>query len=293
MTTNEARKIVRSFDESNVLSEEEIFMYTEALGFLIDKEKNPRDMLRLGGWYYDQRQFDLALKYYEMAAAFDYDPAYECLGYIWYYGRTGERDFKKAFEYFSRLMDKGDLVAAYKVADMYRNGYYVDQDYDKYVEIIESLYPRAKDLRYTNQPLPEIFSRLARIRVKQGREKEAVNLYLRAKDFQAQRLIYSTFFGDLNIMKWIIEDLYGLIEFDPDDFSLFDLYYLLKEPHKVSFEYEGGEYVVESVQEEKDCSISFGGKWYLDPDAFFKNAAIDDRKLSTLNQELYLFTLVK
>ena len=49
-----------------------------------------------------------------MAATYDYDPAYEGLAYIWYYGRTGERDFKKAFEYFSKLMEKGDPVSTYK-----------------------------------------------------------------------------------------------------------------------------------------------------------------------------------
>lgn len=67
----------------------------------------------------------------------DYDEAYECLGYIWYYGRTGERDYKKAFEYFSKMMDKGNLVAEYKVADMYKNGYYVDKDQNKYENMIK------------------------------------------------------------------------------------------------------------------------------------------------------------
>ena len=38
-----------------------------------------------GGYYYEQKHFDLELKYYEMAASMDHDAAYECLGYIWYY----------------------------------------------------------------------------------------------------------------------------------------------------------------------------------------------------------------
>ena len=101
MTTKEAREIVYFFDEMSNPSEDDVFLFTEAMDFLIEKEKDPRDMMYLGGYYYEQKKFDLALKYYEMAASFDYDPAYECLGYVWYYGRTGERDFKKAFEYFS------------------------------------------------------------------------------------------------------------------------------------------------------------------------------------------------
>ena len=131
MTVEEARKIAKEFDENRNPSEEEVFLYTEAMGFLIEELHDPDDMLALGGYYYEQKQFDLALKYYEMSASYGYDPAYECLGYIWYYGRTGTRDFKKAFEYFSLLMEKGYPVAAYKVADMYKNGYYVEKNQEK------------------------------------------------------------------------------------------------------------------------------------------------------------------
>ena len=131
MTVKEAREIVHNFNEAFDNSDDDEFMFIEAMNFLIEEEKLPQDMMYLGGYYYELKEFDLALKYYEMAATFDYDEAYECLGYIWYYGRTGERDFKKAFEYFSKMMDKGHLVATYKVADMYKNGYYVEKDYDK------------------------------------------------------------------------------------------------------------------------------------------------------------------
>ena len=85
MTVKEARTIAESFDENHNPSEEDVFMFTEVMNFLIEEEHNPRDMMYLGGYYYEIKKFDLALKYYEMAATFDYDPAYECLGYIWYY----------------------------------------------------------------------------------------------------------------------------------------------------------------------------------------------------------------
>ena len=58
----------------------------------------------------------------------------------------------------------GDLIAAYKVADMYKNGYYVQQDTEKYKSMIEELYPKVKNARRLNEPLPEVFTRLARIR---------------------------------------------------------------------------------------------------------------------------------
>lgn len=146
------------------LTEEDKFEMTEALSFLINERHDPGDMMYLGGIYYEDKQFDLALKYYEMAAGYDYESAYECLGYIWYYGRTGEKDYKKAFEYYSKAADMGNIVSAYKVADMYKNGYYVEKDYDKYCRTIEHLYPKVKDAKWLGEPLPEISLRLAVIR---------------------------------------------------------------------------------------------------------------------------------
>lgn len=289
MTVKEARKIVESFDENQNITEEDVFMFTEAMNFLIEEEHNPRDMMYLGGYYYEIKKFDLALKYYEMAAAFDYDLAYECLGYIWYYGRTGERDFKKAFEYFSKLMDKGDPVSTYKVADMYRNGYYVEKDQEKYEQIIEKLYPKVKNMDNVFDPVPEVFTRLARIRKSQGREEDAVDLYIYAKDFLAQRIKHNAFFGNLNIMKWLIDDLYELIEFDEEFFDFYDLFYLLKSPHKATFMYGDNEQSLESIMEGDECTVCFNGKWYHSRDDFFKDASIDGTKLTAIYDDLYGF----
>ncbi len=289
MTVKEAKRIAESFDQNQNPSEEEVFLFTEAMDFLIRENHDPGDMMYLGGYYYEMKRFDLALKYYEMAAAFDYDPAFECLGYIWYYGRTGERDFKKAFEYFSKLMEKGDPVSTYKVADMYKNGYYVDKDQAKYEQIIEDLYPKVRVMKNVFDPVPEVFTRLARIRTAQGKTEEAVSLYLYAKDFLAQRIRINAFFGNLNIMKWLIDDLYELIDFDEGFFDFFDLYYLLKSPHRISFLYEDGEHRLESVMEGSECTVCFDGKWFRGRDDFFQEACIGNRKLTAICNDLYGF----
>ena len=292
MTVREAREIVARFDGlDSPPSEEETFLFTEAMSFLIEKERRPADMMRLGGHYYAHRQFDLALKYYEMAAELDHEEADECLGYIWYYGRTGVRDFKKAFEYFSRMMERGHLVATYKVADMYRNGYYVEKNPAKYKEMIEALYPKVRDARYLHEPLPEVFTRLARIRVEEGRKEEAVTLYLHAKDFLAQRLSHNSFFGDLNIMEWLIDDLYAIREFDPDDFDFYDIYHLLKRPCRVSFRLDDKPLLLESAPEGDECRCAFEGRRYRARRDFFKNAVVDGRLLLSAYNELYGFRI--
>ncbi|MBQ6638589.1 MAG: sel1 repeat family protein [Lachnospiraceae bacterium] len=292
MTVEEARQIVQEFHDTSIYSDEDFFAFTEAMQFLIEEEQRPQDMLYLGGAYYEQKRFDLALKYYEMAASFDYDPAYECLGYIWYYGRTGERDYKKAYENFSKLMKKGDLVATYKIADMYKNGYYVAKDQARYEQIIEDLYPKVKNCRNVFDPLPEVFTRLARIRADQGRKKEAVKLYLAAKDFLAQRIMHNAFFGNMNIMKWLIDDLYELIPFDEEEFDFFDLYYLLKSPYTITFEAYGEKHTIISEQDGGACAVNFDGKWYRDRDDFFKGAQIDGEKLTEIYWDLETFRIV-
>ena len=292
MTVEEARSIKIDFARMTNPTEEDVFLFTETMEYLISAENDPEDMMYLGGYYYEICRFDLALKYYEMASALDYDDADVGLGYIWYYGRTGERDFKKAFEYFSRSMKRGNLNSAYKVADMYKNGYYVQKDYPRYVAMIEELFSKIQNAQYVEEPLPEIFTRLARIRTEQGRLVEAVQLYFFARDFLAQRIQHNAFFGNLNIMKWLEDDLYELVEFDEDNFGFYDLYYLLRSPVKVHFQYGSRTLEVVAVLEEGNCVIQFGDKWYRDRDEFFKKADIDGKRLTAIYDQLKKFEVV-
>ena len=292
MTITEAKAIIEEYEYKSVITEDEEFLLLEALEFMINTTKETEWMVRLGGYHYDKRNFDLALKYYEMADELGDKWAAEGLGYIWYYGRTGKKDYKKAFDYYHKAMENGNLQSMVKVADMYKNGYGVYQNYDLYVELIETAYDHVKGTPYLGAPLPEVYTRLAKIRTKQGNTVEAIDLYVRAKDFLAQRITHNPFFGNLNIMKWLEEDLYELIEFDRADFDLYDLYVLLNQPVKVSFKYNGKEYEVESVAEEGGISICFDKKWYRGIDEFFAKAVIADQRIPVLYNQLYAFKVV-
>ena len=293
MTVYEARKIVADFDENQGITDEDEFMFTEAMNFLIEEEKNPDDMMYLGGYYYEQKHFDLALKYYEMAAEYGDLNAIVGLGYIWYYGRTGERNFEKAFYYYDKARKAGDPVAAYKVADMYRNGYYVDKDLSKFREIIEDLYPKVKDLQMLGDPVPEVSIRLAKIRTEEGKTEEALRLYEKARNFLEQRIRVSPFFGNLNIMKWMIEDIYKLKAFDEEDMRLYDLYYALGTPVRVRFTFEQKRHEVEAVEEDGAVVIRFDDHWYRTVDDFFQKAELDGELLTSRYEELYGFEVVK
>ena len=291
MNTSDAMKICNQFYGKNNPSEAEQFAYIEALEFLIAENKSPRCMMELGGYYYELKRFDLALKYYEMAAEYNYEAAFECLGYIWYYGRTGTKDYEKAFNCYSKAADLGNIVCKYKLADMYKNGYFVDKDYEKYKEIIESLYDEVRNARSLGEPLPEIYTRLARIMMEEGRNDEALELLLDAKSFLAQRISYNAFFGNLNIMKWLIDDLYKVSEFDSDNFDFYDLYHVLKNPASVEFLYKKKKHTIQSQIEDGECVINFDGKWFRTVDDFFGKSCIENDKLTAIFDDLYGFAL--
>lgn len=293
MTISDAKRVARRYHSIVNPSQEEKFCYTEALDFLISKTGDSDIMVELGAFYYEQRDFTLALKYYEMAAEKQNLYAISNLGYIWYYGRTGEKNYEKAFFYFDTARKMGDLVAAYKVADMYKNGYFVEKDIVKYKQIIEDLYPKVKDAQYLGDPLPEVFTRLAKIRTEEGDIDTALSLYDQARDFLSQRIQDHPFFGDLNIMKWLIQDVYQLRKFDEEAFGLYDLFYLLQQPLKVLFSFDGDEHEIESAEEEAAIAVRLDDQWYRTIDDFFLKAELDGVQLTFLEDDLYDFRIVR
>ncbi|MBO4894873.1 MAG: sel1 repeat family protein [Clostridia bacterium] len=288
MTVYEANKIVRDFYNLTNPTEEETFVFTEALRFLIEETKNPEYMTELGGQYYGERNFDLALKYYELAAEYDYLPAISGLGYIWYYGRTGEKNYEKAFNYFNRGFELGDINCSYKVADMYKNGYFVEKDFEKYKSIIEKIYSHIK--YRGDYHIPEICTRLAKIRSDEGETEEALALYDRARAHLSFRIQDNPFFGNLTIMKYLILDTYKLREFDKSDMGLYDLYYVLSSPAKVTFVFDFEKHRAESeAQEDGSVAVCFDGRWFRTVDDFFAKAEINGELLTALYEELYDF----
>lgn len=287
MTTVEAREILERLERKSSLNEEEEFELIEALRYMIENTGDPKYSEWLGGIYYDKRMFDLALKYYELAESQGSIWAWNGLGYIWYYGRTGTVDYEKAYNYFTKVREyEGDEIdeftkieASFKIADMYKNGYYVEKDHEKYIAIIEDLYDRINNSKNW-LPVAEIYTRLASIRVKQGRREEAIDLYDNARNDLIYRLKYDRFFGDINRINWLVNDLYELIEFDPTDFDLYDLFYLLKDEHLVSFKHKRKRHEIESVlSEDEEMNIRFDDAWYRNLTDFFVKADLGNNSI--------------
>lgn len=305
MTILEARRICEDFYRLTNPDDEDRFLMAEALDYLITETKDPGYMLELGSLYYEQKQFDLARKYYELAAEYDDTRAMLCLGYIWYYGRTGTRDYEKAFHFYDKARQRGDVNAAYKVADMYRRGLYVKKDPAIYRKIIEELYNefRRNSSWYIGHPyskLPEIYLRMGGILTQDGQNSEALNLFQTAKSVIARRIRDSAFFGDRTIMKELVGKIYELRgtardqETDPGpEIDLFDLYELLKTPCLVRFFFEGEMHETEASEEAGAVVIRFDDEWYRTADDYFAKAQIGGELLTTLYEELYGFEVIK
>ena len=246
----------------------------------------------LGGYYYDKENYDLAVKYYEMAASDGDIEALTGLGYIWYYGRTGVKDYEKAFQYYSKAAGYGDAISRYKLADMYKNGDYVEPDYEKYKEIIEELYEELKDENPLACPIGDILSRLAGIRKEEGKDEEALELLMKSEEIFALRLREIPFWGDLNVMKRLKEDQYKWTAFKAENFGLYDLFYLLHKPVKAGFRYLGEEEVVEALEEDGEVNICFNGKWFRSVDDFFRTADLLGERLIRIADKLEDFEIL-
>lgn len=287
-----ALKIVEDFENSAAADNGDAFMYVEALKYLIDETGEAQYISRLGGYYYEQRRFDLALKYYEAAAQKGDLHATDALGYIWYYGRTGETDYEKAFEYYSRAAEMGSLTSAVKIADMYKNGYYVEKNNDEYKRRIMELYPKVRNAKYLNEPLPEVYTRLAGIYIKDDSDDNARKLLADARTFLEQRMMNNPFFGTLNQLNWLINDYYSITEFETDNFELYDLFHVLKKPAKVRFWCDGEAHEVEATGGETEPEICLDGKWYRSCKDFLLKAEISGRRITALCYDLYGFEVI-
>ncbi len=296
MKEAEALKVMRKYYENPNPDEAEEFRFTEALKLLIDKTGEPQYMYELGWFYLTKKRFDLEIKYLELAAESGYVPAMEELGYMWYYGQHGEKDYGKAYGYFSKGAElddgAGSLWCKCKLADMYHNGYYVEKDENKYRKLIEETYKEIETPEYLNEPYPEVSLRMAEIWSEEDRMGEAAVLLIKAKKFLAERLSHEAFWGHFETMSRIVNLLYRLKLLNDTSIDFYDLFRVTREPCRILFKYNGDRYVI-TVSDDKKAGICFDGKWYRDFLELCDKANIGNKKITNIYDELYDWEVVR
>lgn len=302
MTLREARQFIADYYNNPNPGEDDGFLFEEASRFLIENYHDPRDMHDLAFFYLEHKRHDLEFKYLEMAASYDYPPAFEELGYIWYYGQNGEVDYEKAYGCFSKGASlEDDLVKVFcevKLADMYHNGYFVKRDEVKYRAMVEELYkvcmnPGQLYSVYSNPaeclPYADVFLRLAGIRSEEGKTDEALDLLSRVRVRLADEIKWNPlWWGNIELMEETVTLQYELGG-RPSVLDIYDLFSLALEKCRLCFSYEGKPYFVEVVAEEDGTSLFFEGKWFRSPRDFFSKAQINGLKITYVYDKLYGF----
>lgn len=287
MDKKEAQKIIKKHLNDDNPSKDDEFAFIEACNFLIETENDPDAMVCLGGYYYEKEKYHLAEKYYLMADENGNDWAADGLGFIYYYGRAGERDFKKAMHYFSIAKNRGNLEAAMKIADMYHHGYGVAKDETKYKALLLEIYEKIKDTNKLFDPYPEVAHRLGEILIKEGRWKEAIPILYKGKAFIEQRIRYNPFWGNFIVCRRTINLLYQVVSFDENEFNFFDLFYVLAKPHKVRLTYHGKIYIIESFFDEGEMRVKCDDKLYKSIENFLMTALFDGKHAYVIQYEDY------
>ena len=291
MTIADALKIRQDYYDNEKKTADDEFMYTEALTTLIRESGKPEYMAELAWYYCGLKRFDLEIKYLEMAAECGYGPAYEELGYMWYYGQHGEKDYKKAFVYYTKGAEPdkygnhGSLWCKYKLADMYRYGCAVEVDIERYVKMIEEAYEEVKNAQYLNEPYPEIALRYAGILNERGNDDEAVALLKRAKRFLAERLAIDPFWGHIEVMGRIVRFLYKLTRYVKQKGDFYDLFYLTETPGRYMVKRGARKLYFEVTEENGEKALCYDGRWYRNFSDFCQKATIDGVKFTSIYDE--------
>ena len=298
MTIEEARGIITDYYLAESHSEDDKFLFVEAHHFLINIFHDPNDMHNLAFHYAEERNFELYQKYLEMAASYGFLPAFEGLGYIWYYGQTGTIDYEKAFYYFSEGAKTRDdylrIGCEYKIADMYKNGYYVQKDKSKYKEIIERLFDEIshpKDL-VTIIPqefisVPGVYFRLAEIRAEEGKAHEAIHLLEEARIQLAEDLRRNpSWWGNIEEIEVVVLLMYEISIDWSNRWDLYDLFWLSKSECELSFVYNSCRFTVECIEEDGRIIFKFNNKLFSDIYRFFERAKIGGRPITAIYSEL-------
>ncbi len=260
----------------------------EAYKFLSD-EGDIEASVALGGIYYEHKKFQLAEKYYLIAAEAGSIRAMTSLGYVYYYGRVGSPDYERAFKYYKMSSDMGCIESTYKLSDMYKNGYFVKQDHEKEYELLL----KAQEMLETNNDLinygPDILTRRSNHEFRKGNIDKGIELLYKARHILCIRLKYNpTWWGDMTIMTRLVENLY---KYDSDmkyDKSIYNLLNLTKNDGRYKFSTRGKIYEITAEKDEEITAILFDGKWYKSIQEFFTGAKIDGYIINQIAEELRL-----
>ncbi len=287
MDKEQAWNIVKSIErkeQHGPLSESDVYQREEALHYLCDVESDAEAMAYLGGLYYEAEKYPLAEKYYLMSYESGNKYIASGLGFIYFYGRVGTPDYKKAFRYFSEAKELGDKEASMKLADMYERGLGIEKDEKKYEAILRELWKQLEDSYKLFDPIPEIAHRLAYLDMQRGENEEAKEMLERGRIYIVQRISYNSFWGNFIVARRTEKLLGELGLIDEETPRIFDLFYCLREPREYSLLYGGKRYSIVSFEDEGKIRVRFDKEVYASIEDFLRKALVSGKYIYSLER---------
>lgn len=275
-----------------IKNENDAFLYEEALRYLIDTGDPDANvcMVNLAGFYYDREEYELALKYYEMAIDAGESNCCYNAGIMHYYGHGVKTDYEKAYRCFIRG-EVLSMVDACKImiAVMYKHGHFVRKDYARYCEMIDDMFYGVinRERGYQSIAIPALFFHAAEIRREQGRYEVALSIYEEAlKEWKETLWRWIDRKEVLLLISGIVHGMHKITSNVREEMDLYDLIVVLEHPCRVAFSIDDKEYLVEAHDESNTVSVEFDGKWYRSSLEFIKDAEIDEDRISSYQDEI-------
>ena len=268
---------------------EQQFRFVEAMKYTIETASFEDDIVaacyNLAVYYRDIREFNLEKKYLEIGAQYDKDICGEELGILWYYGLTGQRDYEKAYRYFSQSSFRR---SQYLIADMYHDGNYLPHDPKKCRDIIYELFlavhSERHDPRFVVSTLfPEIAVRCVRLFMEDGKDSEFdFDCLLDARSILTERQKHRPCWMNLQTMRDILETTVKMVGNDFDFVDLYDLMTYDTDSARVTFDYGGTDHFLDMFRKDGETVCRFENKWYHGSDDFLEKARIGGKRITTV-----------
>ena len=211
------------------------------------------------------------------------------LGKLYESGGLGKPDYAKAYEYYlraSKIKPIGDGTfdnsyrqvhndAKIRLAEMYKNGIYVEKDTDRYKDLINEVYEDVKDKDWIYIRYEALFAK-AKLELEKGNIEEGSEILYQAREEYWYVLKFMMQREDYELLGEMNETLYKYQELDYTDIGPADITELLKEPLTVSFLYDDIFYKIRTYNDGDNMAVEFDDKLYRNPIDFIMKAREGD-----------------
>ena len=303
MTVEEARKLIEEMTfEKNDFSKEEEFQIHELSKYICEQEKSGIYASFIGNKYIENGKMDLALYYLELAVEYGDLQSYQSVGNIYYFGWSScGKNLKKAFECYSKAAEvkkTGDGTwenpisdvhneAKISLARMYKNGDYVEKNYEEYKKLINEVYEESKDETDNEQIKYAVLKEMAVIAKEDGNLEKAREYLYEAMYSSMKSYCDTLMFEELYIIDEFANMIYEIEEIDITNIDFPEIFYLLKKPCKIKFELNEEEYHIESLYEKDSIVIKIGNQWFKDVEKMIDKAIVDEKELKYSINDIY------